>query len=200
MRKTIFVLSLATAIIAAFIMGYLANIKTDGDYLEQNEMVSTKKQLISPHEGVNTNMETDLEKEEDKTNEETNEKIIWYEKVLGLLTNGEKLDYEEITSDNDEIVVYLKNTPSDYYEREELLIKLGVEFAGYDSVSFWYDEEQAELYVDGKLDKNEDPLLPPYTGVFGEIARDADDRLHLLLHGSTGGPLDLNFGKYNTSN
>lgn len=47
--------------IAAFIAEYLVNINTDGDRLEQIEIVSMNKELISSHEDVSENMKTELD-------------------------------------------------------------------------------------------------------------------------------------------
>ncbi|WP_461671284.1 hypothetical protein, partial [Mycobacterium tuberculosis] len=148
-------------------------------------------------EALRTTIEELMDSEE-KLNQEIEaigERNIALEKVLLQLTDGFKLDYEIIVPDKKGAVVFVRDAPNDYYEREATLSKLGVAFADYDSVTFWYDNNQARLFSEGKLERNEDELVPPYKGMFGEIIK-SEPFQQLILHGSTGGPLNLVFGKY----
>ncbi|MCU6711860.1 hypothetical protein M6D81_24470 [Paenibacillus sp. J5C_2022] len=128
--------------------------------------------------------------------EELNDKLQRREDMLRVVTDGQVPDFELLEEGATGTIVYVKETPNDNEERERLLYKLGAAFAHLDTVSFWSDKTQAERYVRGELERNADEMLPPYVGMFGEIVRSNEGKPRLLLHGSTGGPLDLQFGKY----
>jgi len=158
----------------------------------QTELNDTQTALSESHAEMDTlrRSHNDLQQQL----EQVNNTASWYDQVLRTITNGDKINFQTTMTTDRGVIVFVPNAPTDYYERQQLLIKLGAEFAEHDRVTFWYDANQAQLFEEGKLQPNEDEMLPPYAGMFGEIIMTENDVKQLRLHGSTGGPLNLAFG------
>ncbi|MFD0961339.1 hypothetical protein [Paenibacillus chungangensis] len=214
MEKSVTAIISFVTIVVAFGAGLLLS---DREYRQQlTEIASAHRQLESALQESNAQLASMLEQalldieqlEADNRGlqqakaeyvdllEELNDKLQRREDMLRVMTDGQMPDYEVLEEGVSGTVVYVKETPNDNEERERLLYKLGAAFAHLDAVTFWNDKMQAERYVRGELERNEDEMLPPYVGMFGEIVRSDEGMPRLLLHGSTGGPLDLQFGKY----
>ncbi len=117
--------------------------------------------------------------------------LDWYEDTLTRLTNTPNPEYEVVHSDSSGTIVFVKNAPGDYHASGIFLIRIALEFADTEHVTFWTSLDAAKEYVAGRVTKVDDTIMYMH----GQIVV-RDGKWILEQHGSTGGPSPLRFGKF----
>jgi hypothetical protein len=160
-------------LILAFLVTILSGCESNNQVLEHQKEVSQLKEEINLLKKQNDeqkikfdqiNNEIQYKTEAIKYNENQISELLAYKQKVGRLTDI-NFEYEVVAigtkKERNEKIVFLKNLPNDYSDKETFLIRAAIEFSNDRSkiISFWTDRNKAKQYASGNYNDEE--------GIFG---------------------------------